>query len=48
MTAGYKVTELFCITDVFCKHFNAENAGNLLGAGCRLWVIGFGLISLDS
>ena len=30
MTTGYKVTELFCIIDEFCKHFNAENAGNLL------------------
>ena len=30
MTTGYKVTELFCIIDDFCKHFNAENAGNLL------------------
>ena len=30
MTTDYKVTELFCIIDEFCKHFNAENAGNLL------------------
>ena len=30
MTTSYKVTELFCIIDEFCKHFNAENAGNLL------------------
>ena len=30
MTADYKVTELFCIIDEFCKHFDAENAGNLL------------------
>ena len=30
MTTDYKVTELFCITDEFCKHFDAENAGNLL------------------
>ena len=30
MTTGYKVTELFCIIDEFCKHFDAENAGNLL------------------
>ena len=30
MTTAYKVTELFCIIDEFCKHFNAENAGNLL------------------
>lgn len=30
MTTGCKVTELFCIIDEFCKHFNAENAGNLL------------------
>ena len=30
MTADYKVTELFCIIDEFCKNFDAENAGNLL------------------
>ena len=30
MTTDYKVTELFCIIDEFCKHFVAENAGNLL------------------
>ena len=30
MTTDYKVTELFCIIDEFCKHFNAENSGNLL------------------
>ena len=30
MTTHYKVTELFCIIDEFCKHFEAENAGNLL------------------
>ena len=30
MTTGCKVTELFCIIDEFCKHFDAENAGNLL------------------
>ena len=30
MTTDYKVTELFCVIDEFCKHFNAENAGNLL------------------
>ena len=30
MTTDYKVTELFCIIDEFCKHFGAENAGNLL------------------
>ena len=29
-TTDYKVTELFCIIDEFCKHFDAENAGNLL------------------
>ena len=28
MTTDYKVTELFCIIEEFCKHFNAENAGN--------------------
>ena len=27
MTTDYKVTELFCIIDEFCKHFDA---GNLL------------------
>ena len=32
MTTDYKVTELFCIIDEFCKHFDAENAGNLLEA----------------
>ena len=30
MTTSCKVTELFCIIDEFCKHFDAENAGNLL------------------
>ena len=30
MTTDYKVTELFCVIDEFCKHFEAENAGNLL------------------
>ena len=30
MTTHYKATELFCIIDEFCKHFDAENAGNLL------------------
>ena len=30
MTTDYKFTELFCIIDEFCKHFDAENAGNLL------------------
>ena len=30
MTADCKVTELFCIIDDFCKHYDAENAGNLL------------------
>ena len=30
MTTDYKVTELFCIIDEFCKHVDAENAGNLL------------------
>ena len=25
-----KLSELFCIIDEFCKHFDAENAGNLL------------------
>lgn len=29
MTTDYKVIELFCIIDEFCKHFEAENAGNL-------------------
>ena len=30
ITTDCKVTELFCIIDEFCKHFDAENAGNLL------------------
>ena len=30
VTTDCKVTELFCIIDEFCKHFDAENAGNLL------------------
>ena len=30
MTTDYKVTGFFCIIDEFCKHFDAENAGNLL------------------
>ena len=30
MTADCKVTELFCIIDDFFKHYDAENAGNLL------------------
>ena len=25
MTTDYKVTELFCIIDEFCKHFDAGN-----------------------
>ena len=25
MTTDYKITELFCIIDEFCKHFDAEN-----------------------
>ena len=39
MTADYKVTELFCIIDEFCKHFDAENAGNLLedNSGTKRW-----------
>ena len=24
MSANYKITELFCIADDFCKHFEAE------------------------
>ena len=30
MTTDYKVTELFCFIDEFCKYSDAENAGNLL------------------
>ena len=30
MTVDHKVIELLCIIDEFCKHFDAENAGNLL------------------
>ena len=29
MTTDCKVTELFCIIDEICEHFDAENAGNL-------------------
>ena len=29
VTTDCKVTELFCIIDKFCKHFERENAGNL-------------------
>ena len=29
-TSFKETPELFCIIDEFCKHFNAENAGNLL------------------
>ena len=29
-TADYKITELFCVIDEFCKHFEAENAGKVL------------------
>ena len=25
MTTDYKVTDLFCIIDEFCKHFDEEN-----------------------
>ena len=39
MTTDYKVTEIFCAIDEFCKHFEAENAGKLLlseeGIKCR-------------
>ena len=39
MTTDYKGTELFCVIDEFCKHFDAENAGSLLeynsGVKCR-------------
>ncbi len=28
ITTDYKVTELFCIIDEFCKHFDAEHATN--------------------
>ena len=30
MTTGYKITELYCAIDEFCKYFEAENAGKLL------------------
>ena len=30
ITTDCEVTELFCIIDEFCKHFERENAGNLL------------------
>jgi len=29
MTTGYKVTELFCAIDEFCKYFESENAGKM-------------------
>lgn len=29
-TNDYKITELFCVIDDFCKHFGAENGGKLL------------------
>ena len=29
MTTGYKVTEMFCVIDEFCKYFEAENAGKV-------------------
>lgn len=29
MTTGYKVTELFCVIDEFCKYFESENAGKM-------------------
>ena len=29
-TTDYKITELFCVIDDFCKHFGAENGGKLL------------------
>ena len=29
MTTDYKITELFCVIDEFCKHFEAENGGKL-------------------
>ena len=39
MTADYKVTELFCVIDEFCKLFEAENGEKLLkgdaGVKCR-------------
>ena len=28
MTADCKITELFCIINELCKHFEAENTGN--------------------
>lgn len=30
LTTDYKITELFCVIDDFCKHFEAENGGELL------------------
>ena len=40
MATNYKVTDLFCIIDEFCKHFDAENAGNLLedNSICKIYV----------
>ena len=39
VTTDCKVAELFCIIDEFCKHFDAENAGNLLEDNSGLRII---------
>ena len=46
MTTDYKVTELFCIIDEFCKHFDAENAGKLLEEAQPTNPVGGGLSTL--
>lgn len=29
-TTDYIITELFCVIDDFCKHFEAENSGKIM------------------
>ena len=38
MTTDYKVTELFCIIDEFCKHFEAEKITII--SGQRIFPVG--------
>ena len=44
MTVDYKVIELLCIIDEFCKHFDAENAGNLLEDRVKIGVSDLGRV----
>ena len=39
MTTDYKVTELFCIIDEFCKHFDAGNLPDSLIPRCYPYAI---------